>query len=221
MKGFLVIAIAAVALSLAFAAYNYLAVKRRSRGTDRMGELSDIIADGARTFIKNEYRIIAIAAAGIAVLLSLMIAWYVGIAFLTGTIMSATAGYIGMKIATIANVRVANEARVSKAIGRTLKVAFQGGSVMGLSVAGFALLGMTAVYLVFGQAMGQLAPQNLVIYENSLGISFIPFTMTISGYALGCSVVALFNRVGGGIYTKAADMGADLVVQDRSPYSRG
>ncbi|NLN46573.1 MAG: sodium-translocating pyrophosphatase, partial [Clostridiaceae bacterium] len=114
MKGFLVIAIAAVALSLAFAAYNYLAVRRRSRGTDRMGELSDIIADGARTFIKSEYRIIAIAAAGITVLLSLMIEWYVGIAFLTGTIMSATAGYIGMRIATIANVRVANEARVSK-----------------------------------------------------------------------------------------------------------
>jgi K(+)-stimulated pyrophosphate-energized sodium pump len=96
-------------------------------------------------------------------------------------------------------------------VGSTLKVAFQGGSVMGLSVAGFSVMGLGIVYLVFGQILGQIRPDNLIIVTNWLGVNFIPFTMTVSGYALGCSVIAMFDRVGGGIYTKAADMGADLV----------
>ncbi len=88
----------------------------------------------------------------------------------------------------------------------------EGGSVMGLSVGGgFALLGLAIVYLVFGVLLKQVAPENLRFHTNWLGISDIPFTMTISAYALGCSIIAMFNRVGGGIYTKAADMGADLV----------
>ena len=116
-----------------------------------------------------------------------------------------------MKIATIANVRVSNEARVTKDLGATLKVAFQGGSVMGLSVGGFAILGLGLVYLVFGKILGQADTENLTVMTNWVNVSFIPFAMTVSGYALGCSLIAMFNRVGGGIYTKAADMGADLV----------
>src|SRR6056297_1934534 len=125
--------------------------------------------------------------------------------------MSASAGWIGMKIATLANVRVSNTARKTNSLGKTLKVAFQGGSVMGLSVGGFALLGLILIYYVFGKLMGQVDVENLTIIKNWLGINFIPFTMTVSGYALGCSIIAMFDRVGGGIYTKAADMGADLV----------
>ena len=125
--------------------------------------------------------------------------------------MSATAGFVGMRIATLANVRVSNEARETRSLGATLKVAFQGGSVMGLSVGGFALLGLLIIYVVFGKILGQVEPDHLVIHANWLGINDIPFTMTVSGYALGCSIIAMFNRVGGGIYTKAADMGADLV----------
>jgi K(+)-stimulated pyrophosphate-energized sodium pump len=128
-----------------------------------------------------------------------------------GASMSALAGFIGMKIATISNVRVSNKARTSKSLGQTLKVAFQGGSVMGLSVGGFALFGLAIVYVVFGDLLGQMDQANLIIQENWMGVNFIPFTMTVSGYALGCSIIAMFDRVGGGIYTKAADMGADLV----------
>jgi K(+)-stimulated pyrophosphate-energized sodium pump len=116
-----------------------------------------------------------------------------------------------MKIATIANVRVSNQARESKSLGKTLKVAFRGGSVTGLCVAGFGLLGMLLVYVFFGKIGRQIEPESMTVVANYLGISYIPFTMSITGYSLGCSVVALFNRVGGGIYTKAADMGADLV----------
>ena len=117
---------------------------------------------------------------------------------------------IGMKIATYANVRVSNKARETEDIGETVKVAFRGGSVMGLCVGGFALLGLFLVYMIFGLGMHQ-AVETEASYVNLIGLKFVPFTMTLSGYALGCSMVAMFNRVGGGIYTKAADMGADLV----------
>ncbi|WP_343210579.1 sodium-translocating pyrophosphatase [Anaerolentibacter hominis] len=204
--------IVAIILALSFACFNYFAVKKRKEGTEKMAEVAGIIHEGAQTFVRNEYRIIAFAVAGITALLMILISWYAGCAFLIGTIMSALAGYIGMKIATIANVRVSNEARETKKIGRTLKVAFQGGSVMGLCVAGFALLGLLLVYLIFGMGLNQLSPEMLMLNKtNWLGISFIPFAMSVTSYALGCSIVAMFNRVGGGIYTKAADMGADLV----------
>jgi K(+)-stimulated pyrophosphate-energized sodium pump len=201
----------AVLVTLVFAAINYRSVKRMEVGTDTMRELAEIIQDGAMAFIHHEYKIIAVISGIIAVALVILIDWYVGLTFLTGTVMSGVAGYIGMKIATLANVRVANEARMSRSLGKTMKVAFKGGSVMGLSVAGFGLLGLLLVYVVFGIIFRQATPESMVIVENWLGISYIPFTMSVTGYSLGCSVVALFDRVGGGIYTKAADMGADLV----------
>jgi len=159
-----------------------------------------------------EYKVIAIIALVVAVVLAIVMSWETAVCFILGSVMSASAGWVGMKIATYANVRVSNKARESKKLGETLKVAFRGGSVMGLCVGGFALLGLFIVYLVFGKLLNQLSLESMnAHHENWLGVAYIPFTMCLSGYALGCSIIAMFNRVGGGIYTKAADMGADLV----------
>ncbi len=208
MLGIVVIAVIA---ALGFAAINFSKVKKLDTGTPLMGEIAFAIQEGADAFIKHEYKVIFTLAIFITIILMVLVSWYTGIAFILGAVMSASAGWIGMKIATLANVRVSNTARKTNSLGKTLKVAFQGGSVMGLSVGGFALMGLVIVYYVFGQLMGQTDVENLTIITNWLGINFIPFTMTVSGYALGCSIIAMFDRVGGGIYTKAADMGADLV----------
>ncbi|MDA3812053.1 MAG: sodium-translocating pyrophosphatase [Spirochaetaceae bacterium] len=208
MIGFIIIAVIA---ALGFAAINYFAVKKMDAGNDTMIEIAGAIEDGAKAFIRYEYKVISIVAVVIAIVLSLVVSWQSATTFILGAFMSACAGWIGMKIATLSNVRVSNTAKETRSIGATLKVAFRGGSVMGLCVGGFALLGLGIVYYVFGQLLGQTSPEQLTIHTNWLGIADIPFTMTVSGYALGCSIIAMFNRVGGGIYTKAADMGADLV----------
>ncbi len=199
-------------LALGYAAINFYSVKRLEEGTERMIEIGQAIRLGANTFINYEYKVVAIIGSIIAVCLAAAISWQGACAFIIGAAMSASAGYVGMKIATYANVRVTNTARKTNKLGDTLKVAFKGGSVMGLCVAGFALLGIFIVYSVFGYGLGQISD----VYdgvENTPGLLDLnaPFSMTISCYALGCSVIAMFNRVGGGIYTKAADMGADLV----------
>lgn len=198
-------------LALAYAALNFYSVKKVDEGTRQMREIAASIREGAITFLNYEFRIIAMIASLVAVLMGVVVGWYVGVAFLIGATMSSLAAFVGMRIATYANVRVSNTARTTKKLGKTLKVAFQGGSVMGLCVGGFALLGLVIVYVVFGFLLKQLSLENVYLFRNFLGIEFSPFTMTISGYALGCSIVAMFFRVGGGIYTKAADMGADLV----------
>ncbi len=208
MLGFVVVAVVA---ALSFAAINFYAVKRMDTGTELMQEIAGAIQEGADAFIRHEYKTIFSIAIFIAIALGVLVSWYTGAAFILGAVMSASAGWIGMKIATLANVRVSNRARETKSLGSTLKVAFQGGSVMGLSVGGFSLLGLGLVYFVLGRILGQTDPSQLTVSVNWLGINFIPFTMSVSGYALGCSIIAMFDRVGGGIYTKAADMGADLV----------
>lgn len=208
MLAFVLIAATA---ALSFAAINFYGVKKLDPGTALMQEISGAIKEGADAFIRHEYGVIARIAILIAVFLGVVVSWYTGVTFLLGALMSASAGWIGMKIATIANVRVSNKARETGSLGATLKVAFRGGSVMGLAVGGFALLGLALVYLIFGELLGQLSEESLVIVPNWIGITFIPFTMSVSGYALGCSIIAMFDRVGGGIFTKAADMGADLV----------
>ena len=208
MIGFIVIAAIA---ALAFAAINYYGVKRKDSGTPEMQQIAAAIQEGARAFLLLEYSVIVKVVIFIAILLGIVVSPSSAIAFVFGALMSSSAGWVGMNIATISNVRVSNEARNMRNLGKTLRVAFRGGSVMGLSVGGFALLGLAIVYLVFGVLLRQVAPENLTFHTNWLGISDIPFTMTISAYALGCSIIAMFNRVGGGIYTKAADMGADLV----------
>ena len=206
-----IIVAVSIFLAMLFAVINYRGVKSSPDGTEKMRTIATAIREGANSFIRFEYRIISVVAIIVAVILGVVIGWYCGVSFFLGAIMSASAGWVGMKIATISNVRVANKARSSKKLSETLKIAFRGGSVMGLSVGSFALLGLLVVYLVFGKLFGQLSAEQLRITENHLGIPFIPFTLSVSGYALGCSLIALFNRVGGGIYTKAADMGADLV----------
>ena len=198
----LVLVIIASLIALGFAAFNFFKVKKMDEGTETMSEIAEAIRVGANAFINYEYKIIAIVVAVLAVLFIFM-SWQSAVSFIIGVLMSAAAGYVGMKIATYANVRVSNKARETKNIGETLKVAFRGGSVMGLCVGGFALLGLFIVYIIFGFGMNLMSIE--AIKNGAV------FTQCLSCYALGCSIVAMFNRVGGGIYTKAADMGADLV----------
>ncbi|MGB4637093.1 MAG: sodium-translocating pyrophosphatase [Limnochordia bacterium] len=207
----LVLVFFASVLALAYAAKNFYAVKKLDEGTRVMRNIAASIRTGATAFLNYEFRIISLIVVVVAVVMGVLVGWYVGAAFLIGATMSSLAALVGMRIATYANVRVSNTARTTKKLGKTLKVAFTGGSVMGLCVGGFALLGLVIVYVVFGLLLKQLSLENVYLFRNWLGIEFSPFTMTISGYALGCSIIAMFFRVGGGIYTKAADMGADLV----------
>ncbi len=210
MQLMIVVLVFAAGLALAYAAFNFFAVKKLPEGNERMQEIASAIRVGANAFLDYEYRVLYLVIVLVAVVLAVVTMWQAAAALLIGALMSGCAGLVGMKIATYANVRVSNRARETQNIGATVKVAFRGGSVMGLCVGGFALLGLFVTYVVFGLWMGQLRVTD-ASYVNFLGLSFIPFPMTLSGYALGCSIVAMFNRVGGGIYTKAADMGADLV----------
>ena len=210
MEALLIQVIVAALLALGYAAFNFIGVKNLDEGTDRMKEISAAIRVGANAFITYEYKIIAVVVVIIAIAFAAIFtvqygefSWEPSVCFMIGVIMSASAGWVGMKIATYANVRVSNTARNTKNIGSTLKVALKGGSVMGLCVGGFALLGLFLVYIIFGFGL------NMLDIEALRGAHV--FTQCLSCYALGCSIVAMFNRVGGGIYTKAADMGADLV----------
>ena len=207
----LVILALAVSFSLLLALINYIRINKMPEGTKEMSEICSIIRQGADEFLKCEFKILYAAAAGIFIILGVFVSLSGAVCFLIGASMSALAGLVGMKSATLSNVRVTDEARRSGDIGKTVKVALTGGSVMGLSVAGFALLGLFMVYVVFGIIMGQLKQEAVQFHSNFLMIADIPFTLSVSCYALGCSVIAMINRVGGGIYTKAADMGADLV----------
>ena len=210
MEALLILVIVAALLALGYAAFNFIGVKNLDEGTDRMKEIAAAIRVGANAFITYEYKIIAVVVVIIAIAFAAIFtvqygefSWEPSVCFMIGVIMSASAGWVGMKIATYANVRVSNTARNTKNIGSTLKVALKGGSVMGLCVGGFALLGLFLVYIIFGFGL------NMLDIEALRGAHV--FTQCLSCYALGCSLVAMFNRVGGGIYTKAADMGADLV----------
>ena len=200
----------AALFALAYAVFNFFKVKNLEEGNELMQKIASYIRGGANTFISIEYRILAIVVLIVAVIVFLALDWYVAVALLIGSVMSALAGMVGMKIATYANVRVTNEANKTQNIGQTLKVAFRGGSVMGLCVGGFALLGLSIVVIVFGYAFGWISSTEAVPAWLTK-IALVRFPNVLTGYALGCSMVAMFNRVGGGIYTKAADMGADLV----------
>lgn len=178
-------ALAVVALLFAF--YKISFVSKQDAGTDRMKEISSAISDGARAFLFAEYRILAIFVAVLFIAIGFGLnSWITAVCFLCGAAFSILAGYIGMNVATKANVRTANAARES-GMNKALSIAFSGGSVMGMCVVGLGLLGASVLYLIF----------------NNLSVLF--------GFSLGASSIALFARVGGGIYTKAADVGADLV----------
>lgn len=211
MAALLILVIVAALLALGYAAFNFIGVKKLDEGTDRMSEIAEAIRVGANAFITYEYKIICIVVVIIAIIFAAIFSvqygkfsWEPSVCFIIGVVMSASAGWVGMKIATYANVRVSNTARKTKNIGSTLKVALKGGSVMGLCVGGFALLGLFLVYIIFGYSLNMISISALRDGQHI-------FTQCLSCYALGCSIVAMFNRVGGGIYTKAADMGADLV----------
>lgn len=193
-------------LAVGYAQHNFRTVKAMPEGTGEMEEIALSIREGANSFLHEEYKVLIKTVLAITLVLGVFIQYSSAITFMWGIFMSGLAGYIGMKMSTYANVRVTNTARTTLNIGKTLKVALRGGSVMGLCVGAFSLIGIVVVFLVFD---GQL--QNVGAYTNWCNITFEPFSMTLSSYALGCSIVAMFNRVGGGIYTKAADMGADLV----------
>ncbi|MGE8553492.1 MAG: sodium-translocating pyrophosphatase [Chryseobacterium jejuense] len=182
-------------------------VSKQNAGNEKMKIISGHIADGAMAFLKAEYKILTYFVVVVAILLAVMGSsnanshWSIGLAFAVGAIFSATAGFIGMKIATKANVRTAEAARTS--LSKALKVSFTGGSVMGMGVAGLAVLGLGALFLIIKQIFAPEATVDSHEMETTIEI--------LTGFSLGAESIALFARVGGGIYTKAADVGADLV----------
>ncbi len=193
---------AAGVLALLFAAFKAAWVKKQDPGDEKMVAIAGHIQEGAMAFLKREYTVLAIFVAVVAVLLAAGNAnlegshWLIGVAFVLGALASGLAGYIGMKIATLANVRTTNAARNS--LNQALEVAFSGGAVMGMVVVGLGVLGLSLLYIVFTQLYGETWGATRII-------------QVISGFSLGASSIALFARVGGGIFTKAADVGADLV----------
>ena len=173
-------------LALVFAAAKTSMVSKAEAGTDRMKEIAGSISEGAHAFLFAEYKILVIFVAVLFLLIGFFISWKTALCFLVGAAFSVAAGYVGMNVATKANVRTANAARTS-GMNRALSLAFAGGSVMGMCVVGLGLLGCSVIYAVTKD------------------------TEILTGFSLGASSIALFARVGGGIYTKAADVGADLV----------
>ena len=187
MENYMYLVPVAAVIALIFAAYLARKVGRQSAGTERMKEIAAAIAEGARAFLTAEYKILIIFVAVLFVLIGIGIGnWVTAICFVVGALFSTVAGYCGMTVATKANVRTANAAKES-GMNKALSIAFSGGAVMGMCVAGLGALGVSLVYIV----------------TRNVDVLF--------GFSLGASSIALFARVGGGIYTKAADVGADLV----------
>ena len=174
-------------------------VSKQAVGDEKMARIAKNIADGAMSFLKAEYKILSVFVVAVAILLFFKGSneegsnGMVAVSFIVGAICSALAGFIGMKVATKANVRTTNAARQS--LGKALEVAFAGGAVMGLGVVGLGVLGLSGLFMIYSEQGWELGEVLNVL----------------SGFSLGASSIALFARVGGGIYTKAADVGADLV----------
>ena len=202
---YLVPVMGAIGLLYTFIKYNW--VSKQDAGNERMKEISNYIAEGAMAFLKAEWKILGYFVVIVGLLLAVMASanphshWTIAIAFVIGAVLSAVAGYIGMRAATKANVRTAQAARTS--LSKALNVSFTGGAVMGLGVAGLAVFGLGGLYIVLKQ-----------IFAPEAGVNSAEMLQTIevlTGFSLGAESIALFARVGGGIYTKAADVGADLV----------
>ena len=201
------IVLGVVVLALIYVAFNYFRIKKMPEGTAEMIELSGIIRSGAQTFLKTEFKSIAIVVGAVAVIFTLCVEKTSGITFLMGALMSSIVCVLGMQSATYANVRTSNKARESLSIGETVKVALCGGSISGLAVQGFGMLGFIAVLLCFGGVKHDAESSGLVLKA----LTCNPYIMRISTYSLGCSIVAMFNRVAGGNYTKAADISSDIL----------
>ena len=179
-------------------------IKKQDPGTEKMQKISQHIAEGAMAFLKAEYRVLAVFVLFVALLLAYSgltaddSSPLVGVSFVVGAFCSALAGFIGMSVATKANVRTTNAARTG--LDKALKIAFTGGSVMGMGVVGLGVLGLGTLFLIYGSLFG---------LDSQEGLNKV--IVVITGFSFGASSIALFARVGGGIYTKAADVGADLV----------
>ena len=187
MNNYMYLVPVAAVIALLFAAYLAAKVSRQDAGTERMKEIAGAIADGERAFLTAEYKILIVFVVVLFVLIGLGVGnWVTAVCFVVGALFSTIAGYCGMTVATKANVRTANAAKES-GMNKALSIAFSGGAVMGMCVAGLGALGVSLVYIV----------------TKNVDVLF--------GFSLGASSIALFARVGGGIYTKAADVGADLV----------
>lgn len=190
-------------LALGFAYYFYKSMKKEEEGTETMQQIAKHVRDGAMAYLKQQYKVVTIVFVVLAILFSVMAYFglqneWVPFAFLTGGFFSGLAGFFGMKTATYASARTANAAR--KSLDNGLKVAFRSGAVMGLTVVGLALLDIAIWYVILSNFVDAEGGQKLVI-----------ITTTMLTFGMGASTQALFARVGGGIYTKAADVGADLV----------
>ena len=206
MKDLLFYAVPAMGIvGLLYTLLKFNWVSKQDAGNDRMKEISTYIAEGAMAFLKAEWKILGYFVVIVALLLGFMATknaeshWSIAVSFVIGAVFSATAGYIGMKVATKANVRTAQAAKTS--LAQALKVSFTGGSVMGLGVSGLAVLGLGGLFLVLKQ----------MFYVNGDPSEMLRTIEVLTGFSLGAESIALFARVGGGIYTKAADVGADLV----------
>ena len=203
MSSNLTFVIGAGVLAMIYSFWKTSWIEAQDEGTDRMKSIGASIADGAMAFLKTEYRVLAIFVLAIAILLGVAnrgradSSALISLSFVVGALASGLAGYLGMKVATKANNRTTNAARNS--LASALNVAFTGGSVMGLSVVGLGVLGLGGLFIFYSNHFGSDA------------ISIKTVLNVISGFSLGASSIALFARVGGGIYTKAADVGADLV----------
>ena len=191
-------------LALLFVFYKNAWVSKQDPGNEKMQTIASNISKGAMAFLKAEYKVLAIFVIAVAGLLAFKgnaeegSSWLVAVSFIIGAICSGLAGFIGMMVATKANVRTTNAAQQS--LGKGLEVAFSGGSVMGLGVVGLGVLGLSSLFLIYSNCFGNGTEQEM---NKVLTI--------LAGFSLGASSIALFARVGGGIYTKAADVGADLV----------
>ncbi|MDC1542548.1 sodium-translocating pyrophosphatase [Flavobacteriaceae bacterium] len=189
-------------LALLFVFFKNNWVSKQEVGSEKMARIAKNIADGAMSFLKAEYKILSIFVVAVAILLFFKGSneqgsnGMVAVSFIVGAVCSALAGFIGMRVATKANVRTTQAARTS--LGRALEVAFAGGAVMGLGVVGLGVLGLSSLFAIY---------QN--IWPGAENLSMVLNVLT--GFSMGASSIALFARVGGGIYTKAADVGADLV----------
>jgi len=190
-------------VGLLYVAWKSAWVNSQDAGTDKMKKIAEHISEGAMAFLKAEYKVLVIFVICVAVLLAVTAnsetsSPLVGVSFILGAFSSALAGFIGMRVATKANVRTTNAARTS--LGKALEVAFTGGSVMGMGVVGIGVIGLSVLFIVYSQIFG---------VDTQAGL--LQVITIITGFSFGASSIALFARVGGGIYTKAADVGADLV----------
>jgi len=201
------------AIALLFTFWKSSWVTKQEVGTDKMARIAKNIEDGAMAFLKAEYRVLAIFVVVVAGILAFTAnaensSWMVAVSFILGAICSALAGFIGMKVATKANVRTTNAARTS--LGKALEVAFAGGAVMGLGVVGLGVLGLSLLFIFFS---GQFDVAEMIAGGDQKSAKAVVTRVitVLTGFSFGASSIALFARVGGGIYTKAADVGADLV----------